>query len=338
MQKIVSIFIMAIICLGCSDKSTLPAIPMEGDVISASDYSLDDNWMRLPSQTNKSTDVFYLYPTAWGAGEDKLPVSSIDNKEMRIGAKYSYEAAGNVFEHIGNLYIPYYRQLDAEFILSKKPDEYLKYIRGIPKADVTAAFDYFIKNYNQGRPFIIAGYSQGAMLIKELLFDYMKSHPEVYERMVAAYVIGFSVTKKELKQNPHLKFAEGADDTGVIISYNTEAPKIDGKNYTVLDGSIAINPINWSRDEKPASASENLGSYIQTVFGYDKLMNIADAKVNLKRGTVICSTVEAEKYSSTGGPFRDYFPLGVYHTYDISFYYYNLIQNAENRIQNFLKK
>ena len=35
----------------------------------------------------------------------------------------------------------------------------------------------------------------------------MKKHPEYLKRMVAAYVIGFSVTKDFLKRNPHLKFA-----------------------------------------------------------------------------------------------------------------------------------
>ena len=30
--------------------------------------------------------------------------------------------------------------------------------------------------------------------------------------MVAAYVIGYSITKDDLEANPALKFAEGADD------------------------------------------------------------------------------------------------------------------------------
>ena len=55
-----------------------------------------------------------------------------------------------------------------------------------------------------------------------VLSEYMKAHPEYLERMVAAYVVGYSITEDFLKANPHLKFAEGADDTGVIISYNTE--------------------------------------------------------------------------------------------------------------------
>ena len=44
--------------------------------------------------------------------------------------------------------------------------------------------------------------------------------------MVAAYVIGFSITADDLKINPALKFAEGEYDTGVIVSWNTEGPEI----------------------------------------------------------------------------------------------------------------
>ena len=100
--------------------------------------------------------------------------------------------------------------------------------------DAFAAFDYYIKNYNNGRPFILASHSQGSNVMIFLLAEYMKEHPEVYKKMIAAYVIGYSVTDDYLAKNPHLKFAEGADDTGVIISYNTEAPSIPGKNPVVL--------------------------------------------------------------------------------------------------------
>ena len=78
--------------------------------------------------------------------------------------------------------------------------------------------------------------------------------------MIAAYVIGYSVTKDYLAQNTHLKFAAGANDTGVIVSYNTEAPVVSGDNPVLLDGGISINPISWTLDETLAVAGNNLGS------------------------------------------------------------------------------
>ena len=85
--------------------------------------------------------------------------------------------------------------------------------------------------------------------------------------MVAAYVIGYSVTKDDLEEYPHLKFATGEDDTGVIISWNTEGKKnVEEKAYNivVLPNEISINPLNWKLDDTYAPASENLGSMILT--------------------------------------------------------------------------
>ena len=35
--------------------------------------------------------------------------------------------------------------------------------------------------------------------------------------MSAAYVIGYAITTDDLEANPAMKFADGADDTGVIV-------------------------------------------------------------------------------------------------------------------------
>ena len=79
----------------------------------------------------------------------------------------------------------------------------------------------------------------------------MKENPEVYQQMIAAYVIGYPVTAAYLANNPHLKFAVGPDDTGVIISYNTQAPSVIPPNNPVVSNIIGlvINPITWTRTE-----------------------------------------------------------------------------------------
>ena len=52
--------------------------------------------------------------------------------------------------------------------------------------DALAAFDYYIRHYNQGRPFVLVGHSQGSAMTKLILFDYLSARPDVYRRMVAA--------------------------------------------------------------------------------------------------------------------------------------------------------
>ena len=190
--------------------------------------------------------------------------------------------------------MPYYRQCGMMIMKKawKETGDIDAAISGMPYDDMIAALDYYFDNYNEGRPFIIAGHSQGSALLKLALKNYFKDHSDYYERMVAAYLIGYSVTKDDLETYPYLKFATGETDTGVIISYNTEGPKnaeVNADNVVVLPNAISINPLNWKRDETYAPASENLGSLTYNEetgeLGLGDMK--ADAQVNVSRGVVI---------------------------------------------------
>ncbi len=300
------------------------------------DYSNPGHWLSLPAHPSKPVDVFYVYPTVWAKVDPAEPnYCSIDHPGMHQGAASAFSSQATAFETTGNLYAPYYRQADGKYTLSLAEDQRWEVVRKVPAADVMAAFDYYINNFNNGRPFIIAGHSQGSNVIMFLLSEYMKTQPDVYARMIAAYVIGYPVTAEFMATNKHLKFAEGPDDTGVIISYNTQSPKVvPGTNIVVANniGNV-INPINWKRDETPALASESLGSYMPdgTMTHFGKDLNFADARIDLAHGVIICSSVNDKAiYAMSGG-----IDLGVYHIFDINFYYYNLRKNAENRAGRF---
>ena len=310
----------------------------ETEPADVTDYSMAEHWLKLPSSTEKPVDVFYLYPTVWKPDSITNPLyCKIDDASMLKGSAIKYTIQATAFETVGNVYAPYFRQANAFTTLTSTEEQRWEIIKNIPARDAIAAFDFFIKNYNNGRPFIIVGHSQGANVLLFLLSDYMKAHPKVYARMIASYVIGYPVTAEFLAENKHLKFAEGPDDTGVIISYNTQSPNVlPGKNIVVSDNvGLVINPINWKRDETPASATESLGSnWYDANRNIIKVMNFADARIDLSQGVLICSTVneaDAFKYSSNMG-------LGVYHSFDIPFYYYNLRENAEKRAKVFLEK
>lgn len=303
-----------------------------GETIKASDYSNSDNWLAKPTEITSQADVFMLYPTAYAQkNKNSSPIAKISNATMRAGAQVFLASQGSAFETSGNIFAPYYRQLDANWLYSKSKTEQNEYFDGVPKADVYAAFDYYIKHENNNRPFILVGHTQGARMIKTIMYDYFKNNPGVSDRMIAAYVLGQSVTQQEMNDNPQVKFATGPDDTGVVVSYNTVAPNFSGELPTWDDGALAINPINWKTDGTPATAEENLGSYVRSKSGdYTKVMSLADATVDTTRGLVVSSTVDQAEYEMPEST-RKLYPAGSYLNNDISFYYYNLQQNAENR-------
>ena len=199
--------------------------------------------------------------------------------------------------------------------------------------DIKAALDYFFEKCNNGRPFVIAAHSQGAAMLRYVLKNYFKEHQDYYKRMVAAYAIGYSITKDDLEQYPYLKFAEGESDAGVIISWHTEGPN-NSNNVVVLPGCISINPLNWKRDETYAPASENKGSLRPNAeTGEYEIQHLdIDAQVNLARGVVVTTT--------TIPPSADpkFFGPASYHEDDYPFFYNNIKENVAKRIATYKAK
>lgn len=321
-----------ILALAACESDNLNPAPV------ATDYSQVNHWLSIPVVT-KAVDVFYLYPTAWQRGDNEPYICEIDNPSMLAGSAFVFMRTATAFEPFANIYAPYYRQADAAYALTLPLPAHDALIAGIPTLDAVAAFDYYIKHFNHGRPFILAGHSQGSNVLINLLTGYLKNNPDVYQRMIAAYVIGYPVTAQIIKDNPHLKFAEGPDDTGVIISYNTQAPDVDPADNPVLSGQVGlvINPITWTRSETVANTTEGLGSIMPdpATLVFEPVPQYADAQVDIANGVLICTTANEDGlYELT----QHGFPRGVYHSFDYPFYYYNLRANAQNRVNKYLGK
>ena len=206
------------------------------------DYSKAENWVERAAEATKPVDVFFIYPTVTGF-RDPVQICEVTDSEMVAGAQFVRQVQTSVFEESCNIYMPYYRQIS----MPKPGTDYRFVTNYLSGFDATDALDYFLTNLNQGRPFILAGHSQGSSTLLNLLENYMTKHPEHLKRMVAAYPIGFAVTKDYLERTG-LKFAEGATDTGVLVSWNTEGvANKDAKNATLAPNGLSINPINWKR-------------------------------------------------------------------------------------------
>ena len=314
----VAVAVLCLISVSCGHNPTS----------STTDYAQTTHWLSLPVPLKK-VDIFYLYPTSWNKISETDPnICEIDNPSMLAGSKAAFARQVTAFDPVGNIYAPYYRQADADYTLTLPTlAEREQVIAGAPTRDAVAAFDYYIRHFNNGRPFILAGHSQGSNVLLNLLSGYLKDHPDVYDRMIAAYVIGYSVTSDYLKAYPHLKFATRAGDTGVIISYNTQSPGTAANRF-VLPGARVINPINWKTDDTPAPASEGLGSYmpVDGTGTLGKVPQYADARIDLTKGALI----------TTADPSGLQQINGIFHGYDYPFYYFNLRENAAVRAANYL--
>ena len=322
----------------CVSESDNPASVDPASV--ATDYSDEEHWLALPEIT-KDVDAFYIYSTSYieSSFEEGAPnFAPLDNPEMIMRASGEYITNASVFEESCNVFVPWYRQMGIKYAaeVQKETGSLDAGLASLPYTDIKAALDYFFEKCNNGRPFIIAAHSQGSALLKYVLKTYFKEHQDYYKRMVAAYPIGFSITKDDLEQYPYLKFAEGESDAGVIISYNTEGPKNveeNANNKVVLPGAISINPLNWKRDETYAPASENKGSVVLETDGTTPVLKTVDlgvdAQVNLARGVIVTNTTAPV----TNMP--EFFGPASFHENDYSFFYNNIKENVAKRIETY---
>ncbi|MDE4908241.1 DUF3089 domain-containing protein [Methanogenium marinum] len=293
------------------------------------DYTEDYNWLTIPS-IDKSVDVFYVYPTVSSNTTGVMDITSDDERAL---AGATYQGQATVFEQDANVFAPYYRQMTTGVDLSgyDLATDTPEFKQGA--VDVQDAFEYYLDNLNRGRPFIIAGHSQGSMALIELIKNRFGDDEVLRNRMVAAYLIGYTVTDADLEK-AGLRAAERADDTGVVVTYNTQSPTSAG-GAMLLDGANCINPLNWKTDDTYAPKSENLGAvfYDDTTGEFlSEELNYCDAQINLTTGALI--TVLPEDNDLNFGNQ----PEGVYHRQDYGLYYRNLEQNVGDRIKAYFEQ
>jgi len=326
MRVITIAFVCVLLLPACSDKDD-DINPRD----ERTDYSVPDNWLFVSSSTDKPVDVFFAYPTTYSGSDDYCAVT---DEGMRLGAMGIRESQATVFEQSANLFMPYYRQLSATYALTVSSEKQDEMMRKIPAVDVIEAFKYYLGNYSDERPFILAGHSQGSNSLLYVL-EYIKNKPALMDRLVCAYIIGYSVTSDFLSTNSPLKFATGRTDIGHIVSWNTESPGVTVENPVLEPGALVINPITWTTTETHADASLSLGARLQDGSGaFTKVEHFADAQVNSSRGVIVCSTVDPEDYKIP----VPVFPLGALHSCDYPFYYYDLQQNVADRVEAYLAK
>ena len=312
------------------------------------DYSEPKNWAHLPEKTDKQADTFFVYPTVYlNPAPDAPAIAPIDDPIMHAGVQGHFREAPTLFNELTNLYEPYYRQSNIFAVMGMDAYEFMAYQMQEQRTDVYAALDYYFEHYNQGRPFILASHSQGSMMLKIALRDYFREHADYLERMVAAYVIGYSITKDDLEANPALKFAEGADDTGVIVSWNLEGPENKHEsNICVMKNAISINPLNWKRDNTYAPASENLGDRLsvlgdQSIFPVDFDVHhpgLADAQVDVDRGVVVCTTLSEHYVPPMVPGKKSTFGPASLHLSDYPAYWDNIRENVQTRIKAYINR
>ncbi len=230
-------------------------------VTTALDYSDSRNWFQTEREIDTSLkDVFYVIPTAGESWvNDKGEIChylDVNNADHRKAMEDRFNLALSIFGDGTNFFSPYYRQIVLE--VWEAGDAAINHYYPAAFADVKAAFDYYMKHWNGGREFVLAGFSQGAKGVKELV---KTMSDEEFSRMKAAYVIGFPVLQEDVDATDRFVPAQGAADTGVTISYNSVTGE-EGIGDIFRNSKMIINPANWSTGSEVAQISVGVSNYV----------------------------------------------------------------------------
>ena len=325
------VLMAAIFLLSCSlGRAASPLPPFDAQAVPpAPDYTREASWLALPSDPDRFVvDVFWVYPTILHDETHWLMDGSMS--ELRAAAAGTIESQASVFTGQANLYAPLYRQMNmAALTLS---DAERMTIGSYGKDDVWRAFNHYLTHYNNGRPFILAGHSQGSSILTELAVAHWGGLG-AEERLVAAYILGWSITDENLRENSTLTMCASADQTGCFLGYNTVAAGRQGAAPTIIKGAIVVNPLTWKLDGTKAPASRNLGA---TFFAADGTRRTYPGftSAQVKDSGLVVDPADPSLVDSGSGTF----PKGVYHVFDYSLFYENLRENVARRIQAFLTK
>ncbi len=254
------LFFIATISIGWLSCSNSEPTKIEEYIPPAPNYSDHSMWVQyLNDGYGTGADVFYIPSTwefDWTTPDGRVcHYADVTNASHRNDMKTEMDGVAEYMADGNNFYSPFYRHITLDTWATLDEDLINQRYEDVSFQDVRDAFSHFMSQRDQSRPFILAGFSQGGKSVVELL---KILSPDEREKMVAAYVLGYKVTPKDVAVAPWINGAERDDDTGVVICYNSVSDVKYVKPIVAAPNVMCINPVNWRTDATPATLNDTI--------------------------------------------------------------------------------
>ena len=347
---------LVILLAGCTNRAPV--------AITGIDYALQQSWAALPGtrspasrtpdgsglsslEASAKVDVFYIHPTTYyGNATANAAIDDLKAADRTNGVLMAQAAA---FNSVGRIYAPRYRQM-ALYLFDESEDT-LQGPLNLAYEDVRQAFLYYLKNLNQGRPFIIAGHSQGANHSQRLLIEEVVGRP-CAELFVAAWIPGLALPRAMLDTaaGGGLAASSTAQQIGGVALWETFGEGFTGRTSWVR-GQVywhpvrqrwveatpdqplfSVNPMTWDEGSELAPAALNLGAVPYGVPA-TTFQGVFPALVSARndQGYLIASPPPPGATFLSGAMGN---PL-IYHMHDFNLFWMNIRANARERMHTF---
>lgn len=283
----------------------------------------------LPKEaaTDTTVDVFFIHPTSYTDIAKPFGLNgSVDDENLNNktdDGSILYQAS--VFNNAARVFAPRYRQahISCYYSFGNTTDS-LAAMQAFMLAynDVKTAFEFYLKHYNNGRPFVIASHSQGTTHAKFLLREFIDGKP-LQKQFVAGYLVGMYL---ETNWFTTIKPCATPTSTNCICAWRTFKEDFL-PDYVVKEkqACVVTNPLSWDEKILDVNYKNNPGSLL-------KNFKIKPALVDAKVAENVLWTIKPK-----------IFGIGLvlknnYHIADYNFYYRSIRKNVKDRIEAFWKR
>jgi len=313
-----------------SSWAALPLIIDEADMIPEGESGIDQN--------NSPVDVFFVHPTGYLKGDywtDPLEEKSatMENTQWMMANQAS------AYNGCCSVYAPHYRQASIYSYFGS--DELRAEVHNFVYQDVKKSFEYFIDNFSNGRPFIIASHSQGTHHSIRLLAEEIDSS-DLYPRMVGAYIIGGMISKDWMSSMENIGVCESAEQLGCLVHWDTMNVAQINKDMPLYSNNICVNPISWKNEgslselQDAKGAVPVSGEFVLEFSGddgpTDQIFTPLEAplkkyvQAQCKEGALFASDQTGTRFQTFSGS------GGNYHGLDYALFYMDIRENAKLKV------
>jgi len=285
-----------------------------------------------PRATPGGAAVFFIHPTSYLS--DDHWNAPLDDAEANERAALFLRGQASAFNGVGEIWAPRYRQATfGAFLTEAKAAE-----RALNLAyrDIQLAFVSFLKQIGPDRPIVLAGHSQGALHLTHLLKDRVAGTP-IARRVVAAYVVGWPVSRTNDLGALGLPECSRPDQRGCLLSWQTFAEPADPSLVTeTYDRTIGF-------DGKPRRGTDLVCTNPLTGTANAAAPATANVGTLFPAADLGSAAIEPQKVAARCGP-RGFLLIGEgpdvgpyvlpgnnYHVYDYSLFWANVRADAARR-------
>lgn len=337
---------------GAFDAARLPPAP---------DYRQAEAWLALPERQDSAdevpagavpgdnqgrapADVFYVHPTTyvdpagWNAPWD-------DPAAAELAAELTQSS---VFNGCCRVFAPHYRQATlAAFADENRADG--RAALDIAYGDVERAFRQYLAAQGGDRPFILAGHSQGSLLLQRLLARVVAPDPALRARLVAAYAVGYPLPLDQF-DGPlaPLEPCTASGMTGCVLTWSSLPRGGDpdfyrrraeiwnpasASGFSPVAGRpiLCVNPISFRMDDVLIPREANRGGTVHSMIsGGPEPLTRALVDAQCQDGILRISEPEPFVFRAILLPGRDY------HIYDYALFWQDIRLDAIARVNAYV--